>query len=166
MGNLALYLGVGLLGGAVGLQLKFPGSVIIGSTLAVLMVKILLKSPWSPHQHINVGIQIMLGIFIGTRYSPELGRMLLKVIFPVIFSTFVVVAAGLIVAIILVKLHILDIPTAYLSTSPGAFSALVTLSLDSNADPSIVAAFHFFRVVFIFITAPIIFNVMQLVIKE
>jgi len=154
LGNLALYLGVGLLGGAVGLQLKFPGSVIIGSTLAVLMVKILLKSPWSPHQHINVGIQIMLGIFIGTRYSPELGRMLLKVIFPVIFS------------IILVKLHILDIPTAYLSTSPGAFSALVTLSLDSNADPSIVAAFHFFRVVFIFITAPIIFNVMQLVIKE
>ena len=163
--QLALYLTIGFLGGMVGLKARFPGSVIIGSMLAVLIVKILLQSSWTPHRHFNMGIQILLGVLVGTRYNPDMGKRLVNVLFPVFCSTLVLVIAGLMVAVVLVKLNLLNIPTAYLSTSPGAFSALLTLSLDSSADPSIVTAFHFFRVVFILISAPIVFKVMQSALK-
>ena len=166
LSHLALYLGIGFLGGMVGLQARFPGSVIIGSMIAVLLVKIWTQSSWSPHHHFNVGIQIMLGVLVGTRYKPDLGKMFMKILLPVICSTMILVIAGLLIAVVLVKINILDIHTAYLSTSPGAFSALLTLSLDSHADPSIVSAFHFFRVVFILISAPIVFKAMRLLLID
>jgi membrane AbrB-like protein len=159
--NLFLYLGAGFLGGMAGLQLRLPGSVIIGSMLAVIITKVLTQSTWTAHGHFNLAIQILVGVIVGTRYSPDLGKMLIKVLLPVMCSTLVLVSAGLVVSIVLVKLNLLNIPTAYLSTSPGAFSALITLSLDSQAESSIVAAFHFFRVVFILITAPVVFRAMQ-----
>ncbi len=161
LSHLALYLGIGFLGGVIGLQARFPGSVIIGSMIAVILVRVWIQSSWSPHHHFNVAIQILLGVLVGTRYNPDLGKMFMKILFPVICSTLVLVIAGLMVAVVLVKINILDIHTAYLSTSPGAFSALLTLSLDSRADPGIVAAFHFFRVVFILISAPIVFKAMR-----
>ena len=37
-------------------------------------------------------------------------------------------------------------------------SALIALSLDTQASPTLVACFHFFRVVFIVLTAPLIFK--------
>lgn len=159
--NLMLYLGVGFLGGMAGLQVRLPGSVIIGSMLAVILVKVLTQSTWTAHGHFNVAIQILVGVIVGTRYSPALGKMLVKVLLPVMCSTLALVSAGLIVSIVLVKMNVLNIPTAYLSTSPGAFTALLTLSLDSRADSGIVAAFHFFRVAFILITAPVVFKGMQ-----
>ena len=60
LSHLALYLGIGFLGGMVGLQAKFPGSVIIGSMIAVILVRVWIQSSWSPHHHFNVGIQILL----------------------------------------------------------------------------------------------------------
>jgi len=162
LSNLALYLGVGFLGGMVGLQVRLPGSIIIGSLISVILVKAWTQSSWAAHKHFSIGIQILVGVLVGTRYDPDLGKMLIKVLFPVICSTLTLVSAGLLVAVFLVKLNLLDIPTAYLSTSPGAFSALLTLSLDSHAESGIVAAFHFFRVIFILITAPIMYKAMQL----
>ena len=137
LSHLALYLWIGFLGGMVGLQAKFPGSVIIGSMIAVILVRVWIQSSWSPHHHFNVAIQILLGVLVGTRYNPNFGKMFRKILFPVICSTLVLVIAGLLVAVVLVKINILDIHTPYLSTSPGAFSALLTLSLDSRADPSL-----------------------------
>ena len=56
------------------------------------------------------------------------------------------------------RLELLDMGTAYLGTSPGALSALVVLAFDSQAQPMLVVCFHFFRVVFIILTAPLIFK--------
>jgi hypothetical protein len=50
----------------------------------------------------------------------------------------------------------LDPGTAYLGTSPGAMSALIVLAIDNPAKEALVVCFHFFRVVFIILTAPII----------
>ncbi len=55
----------------------------------------------------------------------------------------------------------MDGTTAYLSTSPGAMSALISLAVESAGHPTVVMAFHFFRVVFIILTAPLIFQLLR-----
>jgi uncharacterized membrane protein AbrB (regulator of aidB expression) len=43
-------------------------------------------------------------------------------------------------------------------TSPGAMSMLIALSLEGSAEPMLIVCFHFFRVVFVILTGPLIFN--------
>ena len=161
LGNMAFYLGLGAAGGLLGLKFKFPGSVIIFSMLAVMLTRVALQSSWHAPKYFILIIQIALGVMVGLGYTPELARQLGKVIIPVMASTLVLVFAGLIMAVVMVKLGLLNIPDAYLSTSPGAMSALLSLSLEESANPGIVAAFHFFRVIFIILTAPVVFGCMR-----
>ena len=51
-----------------------------------------------------------------------------------------------------------DMGTGYLGTSPGAMSVLIALSLEGNTEPMLIVCFHFFRVVFVILTAPLIFK--------
>ena len=161
LGNTALYLGLGAIGGLLGIKLKFPGSVIICSMLAVMLARIFLQSSWQAPKYFVLVIQIALGVMVGMGYTPALARELGKVLLPVMASTLVLVSAGLIMAVVMVKLGLLNIPDAYLSTSPGAMSALLSLSLESSANPGIVAAFHFFRIIFILLTAPVVFGCLR-----
>ena len=147
--TLLFYLLVGTVGGLIGFKLRFPGSVLICSAVLVIIAKMITQSSWSAHGSFQVGIQILLGVLIGTRYTPEIGKMITQLAMPIITSTVVLVGTGLVFSIILARLGILDVPTAYLSTSPGAMSTLITLSLDSDTQTTIIAAFHFFRVIFI-----------------
>ena len=160
-GNMALYLGLGAVGGLLGLKFKFPGSVIICSMLAVMLARMGLQSSWQAPKYFVLAIQITLGVMVGLGYTPALAKELGRVIVPVMASTLFLVFAGLVMAVVTVKLGLLNIPDAYLSTSPGAMSALLSLSLEGSANPGIVAAFHFFRVIFIILTAPIVFGCMR-----
>jgi len=95
---------------------------------------------------------------VGATFQPAMIKILGKIVIPVIISTLVLVGSGVLLAVIFIKLGILDAGTAYLGTSPGAMSALVVLALDSGADAALVTAFHFVRVVFIVLTTPFIFK--------
>jgi uncharacterized membrane protein AbrB (regulator of aidB expression) len=60
--------------------------------------------------------------------------------------------AGVIVAIILIKASVLNSATAYLSTSLGAISTMIFLSLDEGVNAlivAVVAVFHLSRFFFI-----------------
>jgi len=81
---------------------------------------------------------------------------------PVIISTIVLVSVGLLLSLFVAKIWPLDIYTAYLGTSPGAMSALIPLADDSPANVAFVGAFHFFRVVFIILIAPLIYKLIQM----
>ena len=101
-------------------------------------------------------LQVFLGIMVGSTFHPDMAKTLIKIIIPVITSTVILVGAGIVLSIIFTKLNILDPGTAYLGTSPGAMSALIVLAIDNPAKEAFVVCFHFFRVVFIILTAPII----------
>jgi membrane AbrB-like protein len=155
------YLLAGLVGGLIGMKIKMSGSVIICSMLAVIALKMILKSDMTVPTYMNLAIQIALGIMVGMGYSPELAKMFTQLVLPMLASTVVLVIAGTIMAIIMVKLGLMNISDAYLSTSPGAMSALLSLSLEESANPGIVAAFHFIRVSFIVLTAPLAFHLLK-----
>ena len=155
------YLVVGVIGGLVGMKIKLSGSVMICSMLAVIALKVYMKSDISLPGYLSLGVQIALGIMVGMGYSPELARLFAQLALPMLGSTLVLVFTGMFLAVIIAKLGLMNITDAYLSTSPGAMTALLSLSLDNSVNPGLVAAFHFIRLTFIVLTAPLAFHILQ-----
>ena len=156
--GLFAYLGLGLVGGALGAKLKIPAGALIGAMLTIILFKMTMKMHWEIPKGFTFALQVFLGIMVGATFQPELLHVMKKIALPVIISCVVQVGVGIFVAVIFAKLGLLDIGTAYLGTSPGAMSALIVMALDSGAQPMLVVCFHFFRVVFVILTAPLIFK--------
>jgi len=156
--GLFAYLGLGLVGGALGAKLKIPAGALIGAMLTIILFKMTMKMHWEIPKGFTFALQVFLGIMVGATFQPDLLHVMKKIALPVIISCVVLVGAGILMAAVFAKLGLLDFGTAYLGTSPGAMSALIVMALDSGAQPMLVVCFHFFRVVFVILTAPLIFK--------
>jgi membrane AbrB-like protein len=156
--GLLAYLCLGLLGGLLGAKLKIPAGILIGAMLTIIFFKMFMKVHWEIPKSFTFILQVSLGIIVGASFQPELMQVMKKIAIPVIISCVVLVGTGVLLAVIFTRLGLLDIGTAYLGTSPGAMSALIVLALESQAQPMLVVCFHFFRVVFVILTAPLIFK--------
>lgn len=153
--GLLVYLALGLVGGVVGSRLKIPAGSLIVAMLTIILFKLVTKSHWEMPKGFNFLLQVFLGIMVGASFQPAMLPVLKKIFFPVLTSTVTLVGAGIILSIIFTRLEVLDAPSAYLGTSPGAMSALIVLAFDSGSSPTLVVCFHFFRVVFVILTAPL-----------
>jgi membrane AbrB-like protein len=156
--NILIYLAVGTVGGYLGMKLKIPAGVLIGAMVAVILFKIATQRSWQIPAGYNVLCQILIGVMVGTSFYPGMFKGLGKLIIPVVVSTVVLVGTGLLLAFLFKKLGMLDVVTAYIGTSPGAMSAMISLAVESQINPALVVCFHFFRVVFVLLTAPLIFR--------
>ena len=156
--GLFAYLGLGLVGGALGAKLKIPAGALIGAMLTIIVFKMTMKMHWEIPKGFTFALQVFLGIMVGATFQPDLLHVMKKIALPVIISCVVLVGAGILMAAVFAKLGLLDFGTAYLGTSPGAMSALIVMALDSGAQPMLVVCFHFVRVVFVILTAPLIFK--------
>ena len=156
--GLFAYLGLGLVGGALGAKLKIPAGALIGAMVTIILFKMTMKMHWEIPKGFTFALQVFLGIMVGATFQPQLLHVMKKIALPVIISCVVLVGVGILMAAVFAKLGLLDFGTAYLGTSPGAMSALIVMALDSGAHPMLVVCFHFFRVVFVILTAPLIFK--------
>ncbi|UCH20310.1 MAG: AbrB family transcriptional regulator [Deltaproteobacteria bacterium] len=159
--GLLTYLGLGLLGGILGVKLKIPAGALIGAMLTIICFKLLVKVPWEIPKSFPFVLQIFTGTVVGASFQPEVIQAMKKNAIPVMISYTVLVGAGVILAIVFTRLGLVDIGTAYLGNSPGAMSILTVLSLESQAQPTLVVCFHFIRVVFVILTAPLIFKLLS-----
>jgi membrane AbrB-like protein len=155
------YLGLGLLGGLLGAKLKIPAGALIGAMLTIIFFKMFMKVHWEIPKSFTFILQVFLGIMVGASFQPELVQTMKKIAIPVIISCVVLVGTGVILAVVFTRFGLVDIGTAYLGTSPGAMSALIVLALESEAQPMLVVCFHFIRVVFVILTAPLIFKLVS-----
>ena len=151
-----IYFLVGTVGGLCGSRLKLPAGTLIGAMLAVILFKLFVRTDWPIPREANFIFQVALGVMVGAAFHPSMLPLLKTVFFPILASTLTLVATGLIISFIVIRFNILDGPTAYLATSPGAMSGIIVLALESNANSPLVVSFHFFRVVFVLLTAPLI----------
>ena len=156
--GLLTYLALGLIGGLIGAKLKIPAGTLVGAMLTIVLFKMFTKLHWEIPRNFTFILQVFLGIAVGASFQPALIQVMKKIALPVVISCVVLVATGALLAVIFTRLGILDMGTAYLGTSPGAMSALIVLALDSPGQPMLVVCFHFFRVIFVILTAPLMFK--------
>jgi membrane AbrB-like protein len=153
--GILVYIVLGTLGGLVGARLKMPAGALIVSMLTIIAFKLITQTHWGIPKGLNLVLQIFLGVMVGASFQPALLPVFKKLFLPVLASTVTLVGTGILLSIIFTRLGILDPPGAYLGTSPGAMSALIVLAFESGSSPTLVVCFHFFRVVFVIVTAPL-----------
>ncbi len=156
--SLPIFLAVGTLGGYFGTKLKIPAGALIGSLLAVICFKLISRVDWNVPKTFMFVLQVFLGIMVGASFQPGMLKVMGRMAFPVITSTLLLVGTGLLLSMVFTRMGLLDMGTAYLATSPGAMSALLVVALDSGKDAAVITCFHFFRVVFIILTMPLIYK--------
>lgn len=156
--SLPIFLAVGTLGGYLGTKLKIPAGALIGALLAVICFKLISRVDWNVPRTFTFVLQVFLGIMVGASFQPGMLKVMGRVFFPVITSTLLLVGTGLLLSMVFTRMGLLDMGTAYLATSPGAMSALLVVALDSGKDAAVITSFHFFRVVFIILTMPLIYK--------
>jgi membrane AbrB-like protein len=159
--GLAIYLLVGTAGGLICTQLKVPAGAMIGSMMAVILLKLLVSAPIELPKGFALMVQILLGILIGATFQREMLREFHVIALPVVSSTLALVGVGLLLTALFYKMAWMDVGTAYLGTNPGAMSVLMLLSIETGSNPPVVLSFHFFRVVFVVLTAPWIFRLIS-----
>lgn len=140
-----LYLIVGAAGGFIGWRLKIAGGTIIGSMLAVIIFKLLVQRDFELPEGLIFFIQVLLGVMVGSTFRPELLHELKSLAMPVVLSTMVLMGSGLLTAVLLARFGVLDIPTAYIATSPRAMSTSIGLATESGANATLILFPFFFR---------------------
>jgi membrane AbrB-like protein len=117
-----------------------------------------LQRNWPVPRNFGLVVQVIVGVMVGVSFHPDMLKNLGKILIPVTSSTFILVGIGFLLALIYAKTGLLDLKTAYLGTSPGAMVALVFMALETESNATVVATFHFFRIFFIVLTAPLLFK--------
>lgn len=159
--TIIFYILVGTAGGFIGWRLKFSGGVIIGSMLAVIIFKLLTQKHVGVPSGLQFFIQVMIGFMVGMSFNMGILPQIKNIIWPVCMSIIILMAAGLITTFIIAKMDILDIPTAYIATSPGAMNTLIGLAIARGANTTLVVAFHMFRLMIVNISSPFIFALLS-----
>jgi uncharacterized protein len=149
-----LYICIGTIGGFVGSKIKLPGGVLTGAMISVMVCKLFMQAQWEMPKGINFITQVLVGVMVASTFHPAMLKTLKSIAIPVFISSIMLVGAGCLLAMVIYRLNLLDAATAYIATSPGAMTSLIPLSVEGGANPVIVTCFHFFRLLFILLTAP------------
>jgi len=141
--------------------LPLPGGVIVGSMLFVVLYKLFAHQTDSLPFAYKFAVQVLIGTLVGSMFVPEMLTRMRALVLPMALSTLILVSTGFLIALILAYFRILDVETAYLATSPGGMSATIGLAFSRQAEPLLVLTFHFIRILFINLTAPLVFYLLQ-----
>ena len=145
MSTLIILLLCGAAGGFIFEWFGLPGGAMTGAIIAVILLKSFSSLPQAAFPRpFQFCIYAGLGVLVGNMYRPE---MLLAVrdTWPVlVISTLLVLVAGMLIAIFVVKFGNLDVTSAYLG-----------LAADMGPNAPIVLAYQMVRLYTIILTVPL-----------
>jgi membrane AbrB-like protein len=99
---------------------------------------------------------LLLGTAIGAAFGPDVLAPLKAALLPMIVLTGVINSLGLALGWALARITPLDSATALISAVPGGLPAMVAFADDAEADATVVAAIHLFRLTIILVLMPVL----------
>ncbi len=154
------YLGtplVGAIGGAIAMAAHWPLPWMIGSLVAVILVRCFFS--WQL-QALPGGRKVgqwVIGIGIGLHFTPNVVEQIFSNLAPIAIGA-VVTAASSFLAIWILRKSGEDEATAYFSSMPGGSAEMVNLGSRNGADLSRVAAAQSLRVLAVVLIVPALFK--------
>ena len=125
---------LGALGGALALNLAFPGNRL-------------------PKQYRQLG-KGLVGIAVGSTVQPEMLDVVAKSVGPVMLGVVALTSLGMGIGLALHRFFGWDLATALYSCTPGGLSELAATSEDAGARQHVVIAVHTMRVATIVVVGP------------
>lgn len=152
--GLLILFAIGIPGWLIFNRLKMPGAPILGSMLAVGICQIYGIGPATLPGWFKPVLQIVVGMFIGMRVTPDTRRQLKGMVPVALLVSGWWMVAALATGYLLYSATSLDIKTALLGSTPGGISEMGLMALSFGAHAPTVAMLQFFRVTIILVGVP------------
>ena len=143
------------IGGICGIKLKIPAGAMIGSMIAVGAYNILFSTAYMPNNLNSVG-QILVGGFIGLKFSKETLLELKNLAAPVFILAISIIFFGIITGLAIHKITGMDLTTALFASSPGGLVDVSLIADAYGADVTKVVTMHTVRLLTVIIFMPTI----------
>ena len=163
----AFFLGIACLGYYLGVFLKFPAPWLLGSMVAIAIVKSFSSVvigyqlvSWWPSELIILS-QVVIGASIGSRFQKEMFKGLKKTLTISLLSTIFLIASMFICSYITARITGLSITTSVLAFAPGGIAEMTTTAVVLGADSTFVVAVQVLRVVSVCVILPPFFRLLN-----
>ncbi|MFO7941452.1 MAG: AbrB family transcriptional regulator [Bacillota bacterium] len=144
--TLVLLSGLGYLGYRIFNHFDLPAAGLVGAMFATAAASVVGFS-WAPVPGwINILLQAVVGVMIGSKIGRESLSLLRTLVFPSLMVAAWMVGTGVVVGWILSLLTTLDFATSIFSAAPGGIAEMSVIALDYGADVSAVALLQFIRI--------------------
>jgi membrane AbrB-like protein len=151
----ALTLALGLAGALLFSWLGMPLPWVLGP-MTFGLVASLWGAPMELPDQVRPPAIMVIGVLLGTRFSPETISQIVEW-YPTVIAVIVyVMLCGMLCVVYLRRVAKLDLPTAYFSGMPGGLAEMSILAAERGGDVKTVAMAHSTRVVVIVFLLPVI----------
>lgn len=137
-------------------RLSVPAATVIGPMMSIALFTALGVGPPELPYLLRPSLQILVGLFIGTRISASFLRSLRRMALPACLVSSWWVASGLILGWALFQLSHLEMKTAFLGSAPGGMVEMSILAVSLGGDAAVVALLQFFRVAIALVAVPLL----------
>ncbi len=141
-------------GGILGRRLKIPAGALIGSLLAAMVFNAVYPVIPTYPKDFRLGIQILSGMVIGTRFTQSDIKTLKTMVLPVVILIVMLLSINVGFAILMSKLTTLSFMTSFFACAPGGVSDLALVAADFGATMEHVALLQLFRLISVIIIFP------------
>ncbi|MBF0547570.1 MAG: AbrB family transcriptional regulator [Candidatus Riflebacteria bacterium] len=150
---------IGILAAGLGFEsqvLSIPGGWFVTAMLVAIVASLIRPKHPRVAPAVLSGAQAVIGVLLGINIRPEVFPNLI-LYFPAIMLVMVVtIGISLIGGVVLSRVSSLGRETATLGTLPGGASAMIALSLETNADARIVALMQYLRLAVVVLTSSLV----------
>ena len=147
--ELALVLGIALLGGWLGMRVKLPASWLLGALLAVAILTASGAVSGQIHAPLMAIAQVMVGVSLGAKFKRERLRKLPRAMAVGGTALLGIVAVMAALGILVSQFLPMDAPTMVLAFSIGGLAEMVLTARALELDMAMVAAFQSIRAVLV-----------------
>lgn len=98
----------------------------------------------------------VLGIQVGLRFSPDIMRTAMKVFWPVVLFSLLLMGLCAVSGMILARIAGLDLLSGMLATVPGSIETIAIIAVNSNADLSFIMTMQVVRLFAVVLLGPVI----------
>ncbi|PID24199.1 AbrB family transcriptional regulator [Sporosarcina sp. P7] len=163
----ALFLGIACLGYFLGVLLKFPAPWLLGSMVAIAIVKssssvvigYQLVAWWPPE--LIILSQVVIGASIGSRFQKEMFKGLKKTLAISFLSTIFLIVSMFFCSVITARITELSFTTSVLAFAPGGIAEMTTTAVVLGADSTLVVAVQVLRVISVCVILPPFFKLLN-----
>ena len=132
-----------------------PGGLIFGGTLGAALWSVGRKCELKLPNSATTTIQVLIGVLVGTRVTPDVASSLGSYLGPALVTTTLLLVAGVGIARLLHRFVGVP-PWIVLATCPGALEALLSIAIERDDGPVEVGLFHLVRVILVIASLPLL----------
>lgn len=151
---------VGVAGALVADYVGIPAGATVGALLSSGIYRLAGGEPGRWRGRYSRLGRLLLGAVIGSTFGLDVIAPLKAALLPMMVFITMIVGAGLGLGWMLSHYTRLDLPTALMSAVPGGLPAMVSMAEDLEADATVVALLHFFRLTTILLVVPLLVSLL------